>query len=439
MNLLDFFKDVLREQLEYDKDKSDHIINTQDVMLEDIIAVGGNNAPWVTKMNNNKFEIIAKTAWMTAYAGWETSGLHKSGSTFGKSELGPKFIRAYFVLTHVQLTAVTSNDSAVINASTEYSEEIRNAMARAKSRHLRWDGSGIAGVLPDDLGVQTWTSIVISWRAPGTIDSHNIYGLGTDEFQDWEPILFGTSAALDAKTAVEAVIETVEDEVTVKTTASVTVWAVAGANNRGGTNADTWYIVRGTNASSEWKTVPMGIFGLIDQGDFVWTLQGKDRSTTPWMKSIVMDKANATNIIQDFKTLYNKFKKFGRARYFKVSEDVYDKYSQALTLTSSALRNNADYKTKLGAGHSGLVFNYGNSGELPIMNDTFFPYGQVLLVDPMMFFEASLFDEDFIPGYFMKPIDAATELSYETARGAYMNFWTYGSRKLGAKINYQTV
>jgi len=40
-------------------------------------------------------------------------------------------------MTHVQLTAVTSNDSAVINASTDYSEEIRNAMARAKSRHLR--------------------------------------------------------------------------------------------------------------------------------------------------------------------------------------------------------------------------------------------------------------------------------------------------------------
>jgi len=439
MNLLDYFKDVLREQLIYDKDKSDHIIDTQDVMLEDIVAVGGENAPWVEKMNNNKFEIVAKTGWMTAYAGWEAGWLHKSGSVFGKSELAPKFVRAYFVLTHVQLVAVTSSDSSVINASTDYSEEIRNAMARAKSRHLRWDGTGISGALPGDVGVQTWTSIVVSGRAPGTFASHNIYGLGTDEFMDGEPVLFGTKAMLDGGTAIARTIETVVDETTLKLTATATVWAAVGANNRGGTNADTWYVVRGTIASNEWGKVPMGIFGLIDDGTFVPTLQTKVRSTTPWMKSIVLDKANATNIIQDFKTLYNKFKKFGKAKYFKVSEDVYDKYSQAVTLTSSALRNNADYKSKLGVGHSWLVFNYGNSGELPIINDTFFPYGQVLLVDPSVFFEASLFNEDFIPGYFMKAIDAATELSYETARWAYLNFWTYGSRKLWAKINYQAV
>jgi hypothetical protein len=150
----------------------------------------------------------------------------------------------------------------------------------------------------------------------------------------------------------------------------------------------------------------MGIFGLIDDGTFVPTLQNKARATTPWMKSIVLDKPNATAIIQDFKTLYNKFRKFGKPSYFKVSADVYDKYSQAVTLTSSALRNNVDYKSKLGVGHSGLVFNYGNSGELPIINDIFFPSGQVLLVDPKMFFETSLFNEDFLPGYFMRPIDA---------------------------------
>lgn len=439
MNLLAYFQAILKEQLEYDKDKSDHIINTQDVMLEDIVAMGGEYAPWVTKMNNNKFEVVAKTGWMTAYAGWEAGGLHKTGSTFDKTEVAPKFIRAYFVMTHVQLTAVTSTESAVLNASADYSEEIRNAMARAKSRHLRWDGTGISGVLPDSLGVQTGTSIVISTRAPGTFASHNIYGLGTDEFQAGEPILFGTSAMLDGGTAIEAVIDYVEDEETLKLTASKTVGAAAGANNRGGTNADTWYVVRGTLASNEWGKVPMGIFGLIDDGTFVPTLQGKIRAITPWMKSIVVNKANATNIIQDFKSLYNSFRKYGTPKFFKVSADVYDKYSQAVTLTSSALRNNADYKSKLGVGHSGLVFNYWNSGELPILNDIFFPGGQVLLVDPAMYFETSLFNEDFIPGYFMKPIDAASELSYETVRGAYTNFGTYGSRKLWAKINYETL
>jgi hypothetical protein len=61
MNLLEFFQAVLRQQLEFDREKSDHIVNTQDVMLEDIIALGGEYAPGVKKMENNKFEIIAKT------------------------------------------------------------------------------------------------------------------------------------------------------------------------------------------------------------------------------------------------------------------------------------------------------------------------------------------------------------------------------------------
>lgn len=438
MNLLEFFQAVLKQQLEFDREKSDHIVNTQDVMLEDIIALGGEYAPGVKKMENNKFEIIAKTGWMTAYAGWETGWVHASGSVYDKMEVGPKFIRAYFVLTHVQLTWVTSSDSAVINASTEYSMEIREAMARAKSRHLRWDGSGISWVLPDTW-IQTGTTIAISGRAPGTFASHNIYGLGTDEFMENEKIVFGTKAMLDGGTGIAAVIDYVSDETTLKLTTSVTVGAASGTNNRGGTNADTWYIVRWDATDNEWWKVPMGIFGLIDDGTFVPTLQDKARATTPWMKSIVMDKANATNIIQDFKTLYNKFRKFGKPSYFKASSDVYDKYSQAVTLTSSALRNNIDYKSKLWVGHSGLVFNYGNSGELPIINDIFFPAGQVLLVDPKMFFETSLFNEDFLPGYFMRPIDAKEWLAYETVRGAYTNNATYGSRKLGAKINYQNV
>ena len=309
MNLLEFFKNVLREQLEYDKDKSNHIIDTQDVMLEDIVAVGGENAPGVKKMNNNKFEIVAQTGWMTAYAGWEGGGLHKTGSVFDKSELAPKFVRAYFVLTHVQLTAVTADDSAVISASANYSEEIRNAMARAKSRHLRGDGSGIAGVLPDTLGVQSGTSIVISKRVPGAVDTHNIYGLGTDEFMDGEPILFGTKAQLDAGTAQARVIETVTDDETLKLTATVTAWSAVGANNRWGTNADTYYVVKGTLTSNEWGKTPMWIFGLVDDGTFVPTLQTKVRATTPYMKSIFLKKANATNIIQDFKDLYNSFRK----------------------------------------------------------------------------------------------------------------------------------
>lgn len=436
MRLIEFFQAVLIEQLDYQKELSNHIIDTQDVMLEDIIAVGGTNAPGVKAMNNNKFEIVGKISGMTGYAGSQGGGVHKTAPDFGRSEVEVRYVRAYFTMTHEQLVAVTQ-PGAVLDMSQEYAMEIKASMARAKSRHLRGDGTGISGVLP--AGAVTGTNIVISGRAPGAIATHNIYGLGTDEFMKGEPILFGTAAALDAGTAVEAVIDDIINSTTLKLTASVTVGAVAGANNRGGTNADTWYIVRGTRADNEWKKAPIGIFGMVDDGTLVPTFQGKARATTPWMKSLVLHKANATNIVADFRELYNGFIKYGKPAYFKVSTDVYDKYTNALTLNAQIVKNGSDYKSKLGAGHSGLAFQYGNSGELPILNDNFFPAGAVVLIDPKMFFEASLFNEDFVPGYFMKPIDASNGTEYETVRAAYMNFGTYGSRKLGARIHYAAV
>jgi len=78
MDLIAFFQNVLREQLMYDSDKNDHIIDTQDVMLEDIMAVGGENAPGYTVMDNNKFSIVGKTSTMTGYGWGETWGLHES-------------------------------------------------------------------------------------------------------------------------------------------------------------------------------------------------------------------------------------------------------------------------------------------------------------------------------------------------------------------------
>jgi uncharacterized membrane protein len=49
---------------------------------------------------------------------------------------------------------------------------------------------------------------------------------------DGEPILFGTAAALDAGTAIPAIIEYVASETELKLTTSVTVGAAAGTNNR---------------------------------------------------------------------------------------------------------------------------------------------------------------------------------------------------------------
>lgn len=137
MRLIEYFQSVLREQLEYDKDKSSQIIDTQDVMLEDIIAVGGQNAPGVKPMQNNKFKVSAKVAGMTAYAGAQGGGVNKTASKFGDSEVEVRYVRAYFTMTHEQLVAVTADDASAVDAAQDYNEEIKASMARAKSRHLR--------------------------------------------------------------------------------------------------------------------------------------------------------------------------------------------------------------------------------------------------------------------------------------------------------------
>lgn len=159
MRLIEFFQAILIEQLDYQKELSNHIIDTQDVMLEDIIAVGGTNAPGVKAMNNNKFEIVGKISGMTGYAGSQGGGVHKTAPDFGRSEVEVRYVRAYFTMTHEQLVAVTQ-PGAVLDMSQEYAMEIKASMARAKSRHLRGDGTGISGVLP--AGAVTGTNIVIS-------------------------------------------------------------------------------------------------------------------------------------------------------------------------------------------------------------------------------------------------------------------------------------
>lgn len=436
--LIAYFKDILSEQMLADSEKMDHILDLEDVTLEDIVAVWGQNSPKIEKMANGKFIVTATVKGMTAYAGGAGSGTHKTRRGYARSEVETRFIKGYYTMTHEQLTAIQNDSNAALNAADDFATGIRKAMMAAKARSLRGDGTGIGWVLP--VGEQVGTEITISTRSPWALATHNIYGLGTDEFEPGTKIVFGTKAQLaqgEAGTAVEAEIDDIIDWARFQLTSSVTVGNPAGANNRGGTNANTVYIVRGTKKNNEYNNAPIGLFGLIDDGTLVPELQWVDRSTASWMRSIVRVKENANTIVTDFQELYTEFRKWGKPEYFRVSTDVYAKYTSALTLTAQQTRG--DYKTKIGSGHTWIAFTYGNTKELPILQDLFLPHWTVFLIDPRAFFEASLFSEDFVPGYFMKPIDAEEWLEYETVRAAYINFGTWGSRGNWARILYQSV
>lgn len=423
---------MLLEQVE---PKIQDQIEWHDVLLEDVLNVDGANKLGVeVDQKNNKIDIVSLKNGMTAYAGAEQGSLIDSGIGLERMSLVPKFVKSRFVLGHEQINVASKSGAAMKSASELYGMEIRRAMLRAKGRYLRGDGTGIVGILP--AGVQTGTSITVSTKAPGTTASGNRYGLGALQvFDKAQKVRIGTEAAFAAGTAVAGTISDVLSDSTITLTSSVTVGSASGANNRGGTNEDTWYV----RFEGEYGMAPMGLLGLVDDGTLsgVTTLQTLARSTTPYMKSVVYDKANASTIIKDFRDLYTAVTKFNKnVKYFVVSEDVYAKYTDSISITVQAQQSSASYTSKLGTGHTGLAFAYG-SQPLPILQDQLLPYGTVLLLDHDMLFCGDLFDDQFIDGAVMARITGTT--NYETIRAAYYNFGTFGSRKLGGRIQYQSV
>lgn len=251
-------------------------------------------------MKNNKFEIVSKTSGMTAYAGGEGGTIIQSDAGLDKMFTDPKFVTAAFRIGHEVMAATLKDQAALERMVDIYSLEIRQAMMRAKARHIRSDGSGIIGVL--DAGAQTGTTINVAAKAAGTIVSQAKYALGTQWMEAGQEIELGTKADFVAGTAVQAIIENVNSDTQIKVKASVTVGAASGINNRGGTNADTWYIrLKGTYGNT-----PMGLLGLVDDGTIsgVTSIQDKTRATTPYMKSYTMVRANKNTIIKDIRALW---------------------------------------------------------------------------------------------------------------------------------------
>lgn len=403
-----------------------------DVILEDLISETGFNPEGVTvDMKNNLFEIVSKVSGMTAYAGSEGATIIYSDAGTEKMSTVPKFVKAAFKIGHEALMATLKDQAALERLVDMYGLEIRRSIMRAKALYLRGDGSGIVGILP--VGAVTGTAITVSTKAAGTIISGALYALGTQYFQAGQEIGFGTAADFAGGTQVDATILSVDSDSQITLTASVTVGAAA-TNNRAGTGANTWYIkFKGTHGNT-----PMGLLGLVDDGTLsgVTTIQTKVRSTTPYMKSFVMTKANKTTIVKDFRTLYVGVRKNNRKpKYFKVSQDVYDAYTDAITITMQSNPGNAQYTTKLGTGHTGLMFAYGDT-PIPIFLDEYLPHGTVILMDPAFMFCADLFQDDYIEGAILSRISGTA--FYESIRAAYFNFGTYSSRKLGGRLHYES-
>lgn len=427
------FQAMLKQQLE---PKIQDQIDWQDVLLEDSLNVDGKNKEGIeVDLKNNKFEITSLVWGMTGYASSEGWTLINSDVDLGTMFVVPKYTNASFRLGHEAIQVTLKDQASLEKAVSLYTLESRRCMMRTKGRFLRWDGTGIVWVLP--IGVQSGTAITISGKTVGTIASENRYGLGALKmFQPGAEISIGTESAFAGWTQIDWVIETVDSDTQITLTASVTVWTTATGNNRAGTNADTWHI----RFKWEYGNAPMGLLGLIDDGTLspgITSIQNVTRASTPYMKSVVSIKANASTIIADFQDLYSDFVDYNQnPKYFIVSKDVYKKYSNSITITVQANQGTTPYTSKLGVGHSGLMFAFGWPA-IPIMMDNFLPFGTVILEDPEFLFCADLFADGFIEDGIMVRVPW-TKL-YETVRCAYYNYGTYGSRKLWARIHYNTL
>jgi len=428
------FQALLKQQIEPTIQDQ---IGWQDVLLEDVVNTPGLNRAGVKRnMANNSFEITSKNSGMTAYAGAEGGALINSDLSFEKMTVVPKYVRARSLIGHEAIQVTLGSEAALTEATAAYGLEIRQSMMRAKGRHIRGDGTGIIGTLAD--GVVSSATHTVLAKGTGTIASQKKYSLGALQvFMEGQEVSIGTAAQFLAGTHTDAIIATVNSDTSITFTASKTLGSAAGANNHGGDNSDTWYI----RLKGEYGNTPMGLLGLVDDGTLfpaITTIQGLTRSTTPYMKSVVYDKATAATIIKDFRDLYIAVTKYNKngMKYFVVSDDVYAKYTDSVTITNQSNPAQAQYTSKLGTGHTGLMFAYG-SAPIPIFYDSLLPYGTVLLLDTDQLFCADLFEDAFVEGGVLARVSGTT--NYETIRAAYYNFGTFSSRKLGGQINYQSV
>ena len=117
-----------------------------------------------------------------------------------------------------------------------------------------------------------------------------------------------------------------------------------------------------------------------------------------------------------------------------VSDDVYNNYTNAITVTVQAQQSEAAYTSKLGSVHTGLAFAYG-AKPIPILLDTLLPYGTALLLDSDQYFITELMPDAYVPDGVLTRVPGT--ILYETARAAFYNFGTFSPRKLGGRIQYQ--
>ena len=128
---------------------------------------------------------------------------------------------------------------------------------------------------------------------------------------------------------------------------------------------------------------PMGLAGIIDDGDNVATTQNILRSANPWANSHTDDTGEVLTEA-DMISIYTKTRRYGGAKACLMGETMYNKYGALLL----SLKKTADLKEVLSGGWKGLEFM---GGQCPVILDfdTWSGYVQFVNFDALTLAEMS--------------------------------------------------
>jgi hypothetical protein len=139
------------------------------------------------------------------------------------------------------------------------------------------------------------------------------------------------------------------------TGSTVEVSALVGSTGITLASASTWS--NDVTITKAYDDEPMGIAGIIDDGDNVATIQNLARSTNSWCNAATYDTATTlteANMID----VYLQTKQYGGAKVITMGKTLFAKYGALLT----SMKKTRDLKEVLSGGWKGLEFMGGDVG-----------------------------------------------------------------------------
>lgn len=265
-------------------------------------------------MSNNTIYIACRTGRHSGiYSVTEGTEPGTGSSTYSNPYTSIKYTFGTLVISDQAIEAAKDNAKAIASILTTEIKALTTDFRKDINRQFFGDGSGVL-CLTNGTGVPTTTTVTVD--EPGT--RYLVPGMA---------VVIGTSTAV-AITSVDS---------------STTFTIPAGAAWPNNSN------VKKSNAGTTAEM--MGLKGLIDDGDYVGTIQNIDRLGNSWAKSQVEDTA-ATLTEAHMIDLFLACKEYGSPSVMFMGPNGFSKYGSLLT----SMKKTADLKEILSGGWKGLEF-----------------------------------------------------------------------------------